>query len=89
MVPIRKKPAPGDHKSSLKIFLVKLFLARCPCAFLPGLKIRKCPERGLACYSETIETDDTARLEHQTKRIFFLINFIPPLTKIKSTITIE
>ena len=32
MVPIGKKPAPGDHESSLKIFLEKLFLARCPCA---------------------------------------------------------
>ena len=29
MVPIKKKPAPGDQESSLI-----LFLARCPCAFL-------------------------------------------------------
>ena len=34
MVPIGKKPAPGDHESCLKIFLAKLFLARCPCALL-------------------------------------------------------
>ena len=27
-----RKPTPGDHESSLKIFLAKLFLARCPCA---------------------------------------------------------
>ena len=27
-----KKRNPGDHESSLKIFLAKLFLARCPCA---------------------------------------------------------
>ena len=32
MVPIGKKSAPDDHESSLKIFLAKLFLARCPCA---------------------------------------------------------
>ena len=32
MVPKGKEPAPGDHESSLKIFLAKLFLARCPCA---------------------------------------------------------
>ena len=34
MVPIGKKAAPGDHESSLKIFLAKRFLARCPCAKL-------------------------------------------------------
>ena len=34
MVPIGKKPAPGDHKSSLKISLPKLFLVRCPCALI-------------------------------------------------------
>ena len=34
MVPIGKKPATGDHGSSLKIFLAKLFLARCPCALI-------------------------------------------------------
>ena len=34
MVPIGKKPAPGDHESSLKIFLAKLFLARCPRAYI-------------------------------------------------------
>ena len=31
MVPIAKKPAPGDLESSLKLFFAKLFLARCPC----------------------------------------------------------
>ena len=37
MVPIVKKPAPGDHKSSLKISLAKLFLARCPYAWISNL----------------------------------------------------
>ena len=32
MVPIGKKPAPGDHKSCLK-----LFLAKCPCLVIIGL----------------------------------------------------
>jgi hypothetical protein len=32
MVPKGKEPAPDDHESSLKIFLAKHFLARCPCA---------------------------------------------------------
>ena len=30
--PIGKKPALGNHESSLNIFLAKLFHARCPCA---------------------------------------------------------
>ena len=29
----KKKPAPSDHKSSLKILIAKLFFVRCPCAF--------------------------------------------------------
>ena len=40
MVPIEKKPAPDDHESSLKIFLFKLFLPRCPCADFKGKKSR-------------------------------------------------
>ena len=32
LVPIGKKPATGDHESSLNILLAKLSLARCPCA---------------------------------------------------------
>ena len=34
MVVIEKKPAPGDHESSLKNFICYLCLARCPSAWL-------------------------------------------------------
>ena len=34
MVLLGMKPAPGDHESSLKLFLSKLFLARCPSAII-------------------------------------------------------
>ena len=30
ILPIGKKPAPGDHKYSLKFFICKLSFARCP-----------------------------------------------------------
>jgi hypothetical protein len=36
MVPIGQEPAPGDHESSLKIFLVNLFLQDVP---VPSLEI--------------------------------------------------
>ena len=51
MVPIEKKPAPGDHESSLKIFLAKLFLARCPCAnsLVPSIKTKSWPIEMFFC----------------------------------------
>jgi hypothetical protein len=41
MVLIGKKPTPGDHESSLKIYLAKLVLARCPCAATFPLKCKE------------------------------------------------